>query len=352
MRVVRRGLAILLVALLMAVMQAVGPAATYACACGAMIPSDAEARASGELGLITWDGTTQAIDLSMVVQGSTKDAAWIMPAPKGAKVTLGEQGLFDRLADLTKPKVVERYRYWPKFGDGGDGASSGGAPRAGAGGGVQVEGRSTIGPFDVTTLAGTDGAAVTTWLTQHGYPARPEIVPTMQDYLDQGWRLLAVKLTGSGAALSGELSPLRLTFPSAQPVYPIRLSKHARLRQALVLYVAAPHRMHFAEGGSVNGRYATPYARWVDGRDVGGEAGERMFLTKFRAELNPARIDADFRFERGLDQETQEIRYVEVDRSWVVWLAFAGVLIAVSGMGAAVWLRLRRVQEPPVGNPA
>lgn len=107
----RRLLGLLLSLLLLSVIEAVGPAASYACGCGAMIPSDATARASGELGLVSWDARTETIDLSMIVRGSTQDAAWIMPTPKAARATLGDRGVFDRLERLSRPQTVRRYPY-------------------------------------------------------------------------------------------------------------------------------------------------------------------------------------------------------------------------------------------------
>ncbi|AKU15017.1 DUF2330 domain-containing protein [Luteipulveratus mongoliensis] len=345
----RHGVRLLLTLLVLAMLQVVGPAASYACACGAMIPSDESARSAGELGLVQWDGKTETLDLSMVVQGETKDAAWIMPAPKGTRVTLGSDGLFDRLTDLTKPRVEKRYNYWPSFG-GDDDRSGDGAPRAGgAPGGVTVEGHSTVGPFDVTTLSGTDGSAVTTWLTAHGYPARPDLVPAMQAYLDQGWRLYAVKLTSRGSTLRGTLSPLRLSFAATKPVYPIRLSHHARYRQSVVVYVAAPHRM---ELDPVTAPRSTttdvPFARWVDGAAVGGRGGERVFLTKLRQSVDPQDIQADYTFRStAADTQQQDVRYVDVDRSWVTWSV--GVLVLLAALiGWLVW-GVRRSSRP-VGN--
>ncbi|WP_436496983.1 DUF2330 domain-containing protein [Actinokineospora sp. HUAS TT18] len=311
-----------------------GPGTAHACACGAVVPSDPQAKVAGEIGLVRWDGTREVLDLAMFVRGKTKDAAWIMPAPPDTEVTLGDDGLFDRLAQLTKPRVVKRYQYWPDF---EDGKGSGGAA-AGPGGAVTVEGTSTIGPFEVTRLSGTDAAAVAGWLTEHGYPARPELTPTLRTYLDQGWQLLAVKLSPTGDALTGQLTPLRLSFPATKPVYPISLSRHAASTHTVITYVAAPHRVELdAETSS-----SVTFAGWVDGRDVRGPEGERLFLTKISQQVRPAAITGDFTYSTApTDNEYQEVVYVTVDRSWVGPAAVALILVALWWIAA----RLRRAKR-------
>ena len=348
---VRRRVAQLVAVVLMALgLIAVGPASSYACACGAMIPSDSGARSSGELGLVQWDGRTETLDLSMVINGRTRDAAWIMPAPKGTRVTLGEDGLFERLDRATRPRVEKRYDYTPDFsflGGDGDGASAGAAP---GGARVTVEGTSTVGPFQVTTLSGTDGAAVNGWLTSHGYPARPDLVPSLQSYLDQGWRLYAVKLTPTAGELQGELSPLRMTFPASKPVYPIRLSEHAKDVQEVVVYLAAAHRMDLDSATAPRGpgSPSVPFARWVSPSllDPTGSypPGQRTFLTKTTMSAAPGSIHADFTYSKAAtDREQQDVTYVDVDRSWVSELAIVavGLLVLLGG----VWRAVRR-QRP------
>ncbi|KNX38720.1 DUF2330 domain-containing protein [Luteipulveratus halotolerans] len=346
MRVRRRAAQLVAVVLMALGLIAVGPASSYACACGAMIPSDSGARSSGELGLVQWDGRTETLDLSMVINGRTRDAAWIMPAPKDTRVTLGEKALFDRLKEATKPRVEKRYHYGPDFSFGGDGDGAGAGSDAGGapGAAVSVEGTSTVGPFQVTTLSGTDGSAVNSWLTSHGYPARPDLVPSLQSYLDQGWRLYAVKLTPTAGQLQGELSPLRMTFPAAKPVYPIRLSEHAKDFQSVVVYVAAAHRMD--QDLPTAPRDEAPgvaFARWVDPTLLDPTrsypSGQRVFLTKTMTHAAPGQIDADFTYSRAAaDTEYQEVEYVDVDRSWVSELAIAvvGLLVLLGGVGWAV----------------
>ena len=55
----------------------------------------------------------------------------------------------------------------------------------------------------MVTLRGDDAAAVGTWLDDQGFPTPEGLEPIAQEYLDDGWLLVAVRLRGAG----GEESP-------------------------------------------------------------------------------------------------------------------------------------------------
>src|SRR3954466_7577412 len=92
----------------------VGVTPAWACACGGyMADAESRARVFGENALVRFDGQHEEIVLSMAVQGVSKKAAWIMPVPSAADVSLGDQGTFLQLEAVTAPKVVVRKTYWP-----------------------------------------------------------------------------------------------------------------------------------------------------------------------------------------------------------------------------------------------
>jgi hypothetical protein len=93
---------------------AAGVTPAWACACGGYLPdAQSAARAYGENALVQYSDGTEQITLSMSVHGVSKKAAWIMPVPAAAKVDLGDQDLFYRLDQLTRPKRVVKKTYWP-----------------------------------------------------------------------------------------------------------------------------------------------------------------------------------------------------------------------------------------------
>ncbi|MFI1499836.1 DUF2330 domain-containing protein [Streptomyces platensis] len=243
----RRALLVVLMLLAVQLVSLARPA--YACGCGAMVHDPKTTLAVGrETSVVRWDGRSEQIVMSLTVNGTAPDAAWIMPVPHRATVELGDPGLFDQLAALTAPAVERRHHFWPRGGDwpfAGDGAAAE-APAPGARGpGVGVVGREHLGPFDVARLTATDPAALRNWLKANGFRLPDALATELRPYVAQRWEYVAIRLAPAAAhrPLTGTLEPLRMSFASNRLVYPMRLSRLAKTPQSLGLYVLAPHRM-------------------------------------------------------------------------------------------------------------
>jgi hypothetical protein len=334
MRVVRIAICSLLVAAAMVL----APRPAAACACGAVI-SNSTAAVNAETALITWDGTRETIDMVLLLKGEAADAAWIMPVPQGTVVSLGDRTVFGKLITATAPRVEKQYTFWPSFGLAGNSAVSG----AKAPGGLSVT-TSEVGPFTVSTLSGTDPEAVNTWLADHGYPTKPALTATFAEYLADGWSIDAVKLTSPGGQLAGSLDPLRMTFTTSAPVYPIKLSNFAKDVQAVTLYVAAAHRMEITREASPS--YVEPmFAGRVPAADLGLAPldGQDVYLTAFTQILQPGSVTADYQFGPAADDTTyQRVTYQTVDLSWVTLLGAIVVVLVVMGVVIALSIRQGR----------
>ncbi|MGP8302175.1 DUF2330 domain-containing protein [Streptomyces inhibens] len=221
----------------------------YACGCGAMVHDPKTIMAvHRETSVVRWDGKTEQIVMSLTVDGTAPDAAWIMPVPHRATVKLGDPELFDRLTSLTAPAVEQRHYFWPRSGDWpfkhtSDGAAA--PPPAAERPGVGVVGRERLGPFDVARLTATDPAALRNWLKTNGFQLPASLSAELRPYVAQRWEYVAIRLAPAGAdrRLTGTLDPLRLSFANDRLVYPMRLSRLAKTPQSLGLYVLAAHRM-------------------------------------------------------------------------------------------------------------
>ncbi|MFD8815515.1 DUF2330 domain-containing protein, partial [Streptomyces sp. NPDC059627] len=209
-------------------------APAFACACGALVPDAGRQVTVGrEESVLRWDGTREQIVLRMTVDGDADRAAWIMPVPHRATVTLTDPALFDQLHTLTAPVHRTRLHFWPEDGDWpltSGNATGTGPPRAGVTApGVGVVARQRLGPFDVAQLTATDSGALDGWLRSNGFPLPPRLNTALQPYVTDHWEYVAVRLAPdtTDTALHGALDPLRLAFASERPVYPIRLSRGA-----------------------------------------------------------------------------------------------------------------------------
>jgi hypothetical protein len=322
----------------------------WACGCGAYIPNQAGATVTDERALIAWDGDTEDILMSFNVSGSSGKAAWVMPVPSAAEVSLGDSEVFAELGRLTAPRVEYRDSWWPTFSwlSADEPMDTAGAS---PGAGVNVLGRQRIGPFDVTRLAANDPIELAKWLADNGFPHPDGLDKNLAPYLADGWEIVAIQLVpaDNGATLTGDLQPLRLSFESDTVVYPMRLSRSATTPQAVDLYVLADHRMD-PKSVPVPGRDPSlRYAGQLEGADVSPAlasfVGEGAFLTRWNDIIGePALINGDYVFEQAASDTTyQQVIYRTRDRGDITGL----ILLAVLGFGVVVGVVLlvrRRAQ--------
>lgn len=334
-------------------------APAYACGCGAMIPDRNERiGVDRETSAVRWDGRTEQIVMRFTVRGDAQRAAWIMPVPGRADVTLGDAALFDALEDLTQPAYEDRHYFWPRGDDwpfdldnsDTDGAA---APESGRSD-VGVVGRERLGPFDVARLTATDPEALSGWLETNGFELPERLAAELTPYVEQKWEYVAVRLapdaTGTGTTLQGKLTPLRISFASDRLVYPMRLSRLAKTPQSLGLYILADHRMEPRDdiggdrpevrfAGEIKGTQRDSLASLTGGRPVYLTALDQSFPV-------PSLIDGDHELRTVADTPYREVIYTDrlltVGDGIPVWLlTVSGVLLAAGGTVVAIRVRRR-----------
>ncbi len=108
--------------------------------------------------------------------------------------------------------------------------------------GVNVEQEAQIGHYDVSVLDATTPDALNSWLEENGFQHVPEEGRAIvADYVDEGWRFVAAKLSRSGGGY-GRPHPIEVTFPSDAPIYPMRLTALSGSELYLELMVIADKR--------------------------------------------------------------------------------------------------------------
>lgn len=321
-------------------------APAWACGCGAYIPDHAGAAVVDERALITWDGKTEDILMSFGLRGASDRAAWVMPVPSAARVTLGEASVFDELTHITAPRVEYRDNWWPTF----DWltANSRSAPdgvRARPSG-VNVLASQRIGPFDVTRLAGTDAGALAAWLAAKGFPHPGGLDANLAPYIAQHWEIVAIQLAAdaAGATLSGTLQPLRLSFTSDRVVYPMRLSRSATTPQNVDLYVVADHRMDPTSVPVPTDAPTLQYAGRLDSQAPAAYQGR--YLTRWSNQINePQLIEDDYVFTRAAsDTDYARVIYRARNRGDLTGLALIAAAIAALAVPLVIRRRKRQAR--------
>jgi hypothetical protein len=224
-----------------------------ACGCGVAI----EAEVNDETGLVIDQPGSEEIILSLDLESrSDERAAVVLPVPGDPEVAALEKG--DPLAYLalaTQPPVEVG-----SSAGGSDGATAGAAPP------VEVIGREEIGGYDVTRLASNYRQALDTWLDENGYAVPDGAEPIFASYIRQGWKFVAIRLAPDS---DGRLKPLRVSFKTDIPVYPMRLSQLSSRPIDLTLYTLADGQrqvegLETAYSGPVSGLEPAPPPELAD----------------------------------------------------------------------------------------
>jgi hypothetical protein len=349
----RRRLGLVLAALV-AVQLLVLARPALACGCGAVLTPQNTAVAD-ETSLVRFQGTpgagtpgTEDIVMSLRLAGSPSSAAWFLPVPARPTFALADVDLFNTLAQVTAPRIQV---------EGGGGHGRGNAAAAPPQPSVTLLQQQTVGPYQVATLAASDGTALHDWLSAHGYQLPAALASAVQPYAAAGWRYVAVRFDPAAGqqTLGSQLPPLRVTFASPQLVYPMRLTRLASTAQTVRIYVLADHRVRST--GSVGPTDSdVGYAGWQDPASTPDALKallpHRMFLTRFdQAELAPSGVTDDYHFGWAAhDTAYQRVQVVHQggngDDLWddpfstVFWLVAILVVVAAVLLGVAALVAL------------
>ncbi|OBA58694.1 hypothetical protein A5647_19730 [Mycobacterium sp. 1100029.7] len=321
----------------------------YACACGAVVPPvGGQAAMNHEVALVHWNGSSETIVMQLALNADTNNVALVVPTPTPATVTEGDQETFTELNTLTAPRVQQR-RHWVLDSTG----SAGRAPlEAAAPRGPTVVNQVHLGPLEATTLAGGDLSGLRKWLDDNGYAIRPAVSDALGPYLRDGWSFVAIRLTSSDPIVGG-LKPVRMTFPSSQFVYPMRLSVAAQGPQQVTLFTLSDHRQQRTDsdasaqaGQSVQVQFAGTISAGVHDpllRELSSDHGG--YLTKMQMNIpKPERITSDFTFGNAATDESYR-QVIYADRDVVIpieLIVLAGLVLTVVAVIAVLVLRRRR----------
>lgn len=221
-------------------------APSAALACGAVFsPVESSVGAAFETQTVLVHRLADRVDLHvrMTVAPGAETFSWVLPAPAGAELRLGDDALFDALDDLTRPFVDLEYVGSNGGCSPGDGAVGGAGPDD-----VDVLETGRIGEYDYAIIGSADAAAAVTWLGDNGFAVPDGAEAALQPYADAGSNFVGVRLARPADDLDGSTrpTPLVLSTPDAGdglPAYPLGLSALSVERVLPVLiYVLGPER--------------------------------------------------------------------------------------------------------------
>lgn len=330
-----------------------------ACGCGAVIAND-RVQVDGESSIVRWDGSTEQIVMRLAVDSRSPDAAWVFPTPSVATVRLGDRRWFSQIDALTAPRVRVITDWWPRWRRQVNYAGANpGAPGTGS---VHLLTEQRLGSLVVATLDATDAGALSGWLGAHGYRLRPELAGTLQVYVAQHWKYVAVKLAPKAASsLRGQLDPLQVSFASPRLVYPMYLSHLAATTQHVHLWVVAPHEVRRVDPDASRLPGVVQFSGPVPAVDgsLGGFVGAGQWLTEIDNRIyQPARITADWRFDyatadrpyREIETRYDAVYVLGIPGGWFLVGVGTLAVLAVLGLTLLVVLVVMPRRRPAAGR--
>lgn len=180
--------------------------------------------------------------------GSAPDFSWVVPVPDVPEVDVAEIESFDELSMLTAPIFVPPMMpdcaQFPVMAMAESAAMDDGE------GGVEVLASGEIGPYFYDVITSPAPQAMISWLRENDYRVEPEMEPLIAVYNDEGMVFLAMKLQPDEGA--DDIQPVVMTYPSTNPMIPLRLTAVAANPNMTVLTWI------FAEEQAVPVNYAHP----------------------------------------------------------------------------------------------
>ncbi len=229
---------------------------------------------------------------------------------------------------------------------------------------VELLSSQLVGNYDVTIIKADQSAAVDGWLEDSGFQSLGQRGRQIVDeYIVDGWVFAVAKLRRDGDGLASP-HPIAATFPSAKPIYPMKLTALAGAELHLELYVIADQvasgeplqpividKFDMTKKKSARRQDAEPQPYFVgestDAIIGHPDVGERMWpgcvVTRLTGELSPQQMDQDISIGLSDFGEAYQRRFFsEGARRYIVHTVLAIGLAIVLVFLAAVCNQRRR----------
>jgi hypothetical protein len=175
--------------------------------------------------IIIWDeaAKTQHFIRQASFKSDAADFGFLVPSPTAPDLEESGNDAIPLLMKLTEPEIVKVPR--PSNGFACGCGVPGAAPMAKMAPPVVVLQEKQVAGFHAVVLEAASADALTDWLKDNGYAFSPAIQAWAKPYIDQGWKITALKVAkGKDGQKEKEVaaSSLRMSFKTDRPLFPYR----------------------------------------------------------------------------------------------------------------------------------
>jgi hypothetical protein len=177
--------------------------------------------------IIVWDAAnkTEHFIRQASFKSEADDFGFLVPSPSEPELAESGNDAFPYLATVTAPEVQKVSRPSPGVSC-GCGAQL--APQAGRAlpmADVNVLQEKVVAGFHAVVLETKSADDLVAWLKDHGYAYSPEVAAWAKPYVEQGWKITALKVAkdkDATEAKSVATAALRMSFKTDRPLFPYR----------------------------------------------------------------------------------------------------------------------------------
>jgi len=176
--------------------------------------------------LFAVDGDSTVMHVQVDYQGPPVDFGWILPVPRGVETALSSEALFQALDTAVGPRFQLNFEFADNCAvplPSSNGTVGGDTPPTGGdsppGGGVTVVSRENVGPYDRAILEAENVTSLRVWLDENQFTIPGDFDERLVPYIEAGAVFVVIKLLPG--VDTGEIVPLKLTFPGTTPSVPI-----------------------------------------------------------------------------------------------------------------------------------
>lgn len=317
--------------------------------------------------MIVWDPAThtQHFIRRATFDTASPDFGFLVPTPTAPALAEASDNAFTRLEDLIKPKTLVNHltgidltplflRFFLLYK----------APMAGVSG-VQVLSSQRVAGYDAVVLEADNASALTGWLKDHGYAARPALTVWLAPYIASRWKVTAFKISKDGGERQVATSAVRMSFKTDRPFFPYREPEDQRDQRAGSSYEPRLLRVFMLSTARMDGGIGEPATSlpwpgrviWSDQLEEGSRARlaeelalpsdqlpNNLWLTAFEDRSTPRPGTDDLYFAPSKTEGRvvlPPVVYTHDDRVPVPIDLATAVLVLVGGLISLVWLGLR-----------
>ncbi len=290
--------------------------------------------------ILIWDAATktQHFIRRASFKSDAADFGFLVPSPTEPQLEESGNEAFDSLRKLTEPEIKREVIPHGAKSNEKDAAKDD----------VKVLQDKLVAGFHAVVLETKSSAALVKWLQEHAYAYSPEVEAWAKPYVEQGWKITALKVAKGKEAKeqkSVTASALRISFKTEQPLFPYRepntpsyakaLSASDRLLRIYFLAEAryegkltkeVPWTGNVAWSGKVKSQDRKKVLDQLKLPETAGPA--EWWLTEFEDPWPYKVAPADVTFSRAAGQE-------EVRRDPIIIYVTAGEAAAAGGLVAS-----------------